>query len=96
MTTKSTTITISTAGLAKRPRLRKGAVLRPDGLEKGGVDALLVDAVKRKGGALHSALCRKLKWKKCCRRLTRAAKVAGLKLRTTRVDGGDIRFEIAR
>lgn len=91
-----TTITLSTAGLAKKPRLSKGAVLRPDGLEKGGVDALLVDAVKRKGGALHSALCKKLKWKKCDRRLARAAKIAGLKLRASRIDGGDIRFEIAR
>jgi hypothetical protein len=49
-----------------------------------------------KSGALHSALCKKLKWKRCSRRLARAAKIAGLKLKATRVEGGEIRFEIAR
>jgi hypothetical protein len=93
---KATVIRISVAGLARKPRVRKGAVIRADGLEKDGVDALLVDAVKAKGGALHSALCRKLKWKKCSRRLARAAKIAGLKLKATRVASSDIRFEVAR
>lgn len=91
----ATVIRISVAGLAKKPRLRKGAVIRADGLEKGGVDALLVDALKQKGGALHSVLCKKLKWKQCSRRLTRAAKIAGINLKATKIAGGDTRFEVA-
>ena len=81
---KAAVIRISVTGLARKPRVREGAVIRADGLEKGGVDALLVDAVKQRGGALHSALCKKLKWKRCGQRLARAAKIAGLKLRATR------------
>jgi hypothetical protein len=40
---KATVIRISLTGLAKKPRVRKGAVLRGDGLEEGDVDALLVE-----------------------------------------------------
>lgn len=87
---------LSDKGLATKPRTKKGATLRADGLEEGGVDAILIDAVKATGGALHSDLCKKVKWKKCDRRLARAAKIAGIKLKATKVDGGgDIRFEVA-
>lgn len=94
-TKKGTAITIKTAGIAKKPRVRKGAVIRADGLEKGGVDAILIDAVKRKGSALHSDLCKKVRWKRCDRRLTRAARIASIRLKATRIEGGDIRFEVA-
>jgi hypothetical protein len=54
------------------------------------------DALRAVSGALHSALCKKLKWQRCSRRLARAAKIAGVKLKATRIEGGDIRFEVAR
>lgn len=88
-------ITAPTGGnLAPAPRLRKGETLRADGLIDGGVDALLVDTVKRDGGALHSELCAIVGWKKCDRRLGRAAEIAGLRLIVAR-EGRDQRFSIA-
>ncbi len=83
------------AGLADKPRIKKGATIRADGLEEGGPDAILVDAVRQPGGALHSDLCQLVGgWKKCDRRLARAAALVGLTLRSIR-EGSDTRFEVA-
>jgi hypothetical protein len=69
--------------------------VRDDGLEEGGPDAILVDAVRQPGGALHSDLCVAVGgWKKCDRRLARAAALVGLTLKSTR-EGDDTRFEVA-
>jgi hypothetical protein len=92
--TKTKTVTVP-AGLADKPRIRKGAQVREDGLEEGGPDAILVDAVSKPGGALHSQLCVAVGgWKKCDRRLARAAALVGLTLKSTR-EGSDTRFEVA-
>ncbi len=88
------TVTVP-AGLADKPRVRRGAVIREDGLEEGGPDAILVDAVRQPGGALHSDLCQLVGgWKKCDRRLARAAALIGVQLKATR-EGDDTRFEAA-
>jgi hypothetical protein len=81
-------------GLAAAPRIKKSETLRADGLVDGGVDAILIDAVKRGNGALHSELCEMVGWKKCDRRLRRAADISGVKLIVAR-EGKDHRFSVA-
>lgn len=89
---------LSAAGLgALKPR--KGETIREDGLPVNGIDDWMIDQVLNKAGALHSEMCAHLgtvdgskkPWKRCSRRLARAAVVAKVKL-TSKPEGDDTRF----
>lgn len=83
---------VSAAGLSATIKVKGDQKVRADGLPENGIDDYLIDAVLAKGGALHSAMCKKLGWKRCSRRLARAAEVAKVTLVAEKVGNGDIRF----